>query len=179
MVKNEVGIEPATRDPRRNHLDRVATRGQRRLAECNQTFTDIRLNRATSGDEGTLFDLADWSVDLWCEQAMVESRRARAGAGGGELHEPGRPDLTPARADQLAAVQDEIPVFDVDKRIDCRALVGAESNLREQERPAMQLEQGASVTVRGHLPGEHFHVAVGRRLDPDFQDQPVVQTDRR
>src|SRR5271166_4342314 len=82
-------------------------------------------------------------------------------------------------SDELAAVQVEIAVLDMDQRVDCRALGSSKPDVREQERPAMQLEEGTTAALGPGLPGEPFRVAVHRRLDADFQDQPVAQPDRR
>src|SRR5271157_3486870 len=103
----------------------------------------------------------------------------RAGARGRVRNEPGRSGLCPPGSDELAAVQDEIAVLDMDQRVDCRALVSSKPDVREQERPAMQLEEGTTAALGPGLPGEPFRVAVHRRLDADFQDQPVAQPDRR
>ena len=175
----EVGLEPSPGHPCGIELDRVCPGGHGALRKGNQSPTDLGSKPDGAGDQDALRQRADGSIGLGCEEPWKRRMPARSRAGSLEADQAASLDLRTRRRDELAAIEHEVAVLDTDQRLDRRTFVGPEPEIREHQRPAAELEQGAARGVGLRRPGEPFRVLLRRRIDPDLERQAIGKPDRR
>ena len=180
VVEPEIGLEPPPRHAGGKELDRVCAGGQSAPRQRHGRPANLGPNPRAARDQDAFQHHADRSVGLGSEDGLDLDRRVRPrqGARGRVRHQPASLGFRARRRDELAAMQHQVAVLDMNERFHGRALIGSQPKLRQDERPSMKLDERPPRRLGFRRPGEPFRFALAGSLDTQFQDQTIGQPHR-